>query len=329
MTFISKIENPKLKEEYLKKPKKLTMKEVHKFSKSRISLEETLERFSKQKSKVITISDLQHEISNIKHDIVGLKKEVNDLKINNKKLEQELLISKINDCFQEQSFDNEDSKSEHSHEEESNNIHSSDDKIVSLINKVCPPRWYAKVHIIIAQDYAFDVIALIDFGADLNCIQESLIPSRYFEKSTERLSFASGTKLQINYELNNVHVCQNNVCFHIPCVLVKDMTDKVVLGIPFITMLYPFTAELDGVSTVKMGISVKFHFASKFEIDVSHQSANLISAKTKHLNFLQQKVKYKKISVNYFNRKSLLLMIKLLKLFVLIYLMLFGIERNT
>jgi hypothetical protein len=43
-------------------------------------------------------------------------------------------------------------------------------------------------------------------------------------------------------------------------------------------------------------ILVKFHFASKFEIDVSHRSVNLISTKTKHLNFLQQEVKYKRIS---------------------------------
>jgi hypothetical protein len=79
-------------------------------------------------------------------------------------------------------------------------------------------------------------------------------------------------------------------------VLVKDMTNKVILVIPFIAMLYPFIAELDGVSTVKMGIPVKFHFALRFEIDVRQRSLNLISAKTKHLNFLQQEVKYKKIS---------------------------------
>ena len=129
----------------------------------------------------------------------------------------------------------------------------------------------------------------------MNCIQEGLIPSKYFEKSTERLSFASGANLQINYELNNVHACQNNVCFHIPSIRVKDMTDKVILEIPFITMLYPFIAELDGVSTVKMDIPVKFHFASKFEIDVCQRTVNLISSKTKHLNCLQQEVKYTKI----------------------------------
>jgi hypothetical protein len=51
---------------------------------------------------------------------------------------------------------------------------SNDVKIISLINKVCPPKWYAKVHIVVAQEYAFDVIALIDSSADLNCIQKGL-----------------------------------------------------------------------------------------------------------------------------------------------------------
>jgi regulator of replication initiation timing len=185
-----------------------------------------LERFSKQKSKVITISDLQHEISNIKKDIVDLKKELHDLRIDNKNLEQEFVITKLKNCFQEHNSDNEDNKSEHSYKgESSNNLITNDVKIISLINKVCPPKWYAKVYI---------VITLIDYGVDLNCIQEGLIPSKYFEKSTQRLNSATGTKLQINYELNNVHICQDNVYFHIPSVLVKNMTNKVILGIPFI-----------------------------------------------------------------------------------------------
>jgi hypothetical protein len=109
-----------------------------------------------------------------------------------------------------------------------------------MINKVCPPKWYAKVHIVVDQDFDFNVIALIDSGADLNCIQEGLIPRKYFEKSNQRLNSATGTKLQINYELNNVHVYQDGVYFHIPSVLVRNMSDKVILGIPFISMLYPF-----------------------------------------------------------------------------------------
>ena len=49
------------------------------------------------------------------------------------------------------------------------------------------------------------------------------------------------------------------------------MTNKVILGLPFINALYHFL--------------VKFKFASKFEIDTD-DALNLIHAKTKHLNFL-------------------------------------------
>ena len=71
------------------------------------------------------------------------------------------------------------------------------------------------------------------------------------------------------------------------------MTDKVILGLPFINALYPFLFEHDGITTNPFGQKVKFKFASKFEIDVD--ALNLIHAKTKHLNFLQQEVRYKKI----------------------------------
>jgi hypothetical protein len=122
---------------------------------------------------------------------------------------------------------------------------------------------------IIHQDYSLDFIALIDSSFDLNCIQEGLILSKYFEKSTEKLNSTSGNRLCIKYELNNVHVCHNNLCFHIPAVLVKNMSDKVILGLPFIAILYPFSTDEIGVLTIKMGVNVKFHFAFRFDIDVS------------------------------------------------------------
>ena len=135
---------------------------------------------------------------------------------------------------------------------------------------------------------------MIDFGADMNCIQEGIVPSKYYEKSIEKLFFANGTQMKIKYEINTAHVCHDNVCFKIPSVLVKNMTDKVVLGIPFINILYPFLTEYDGITTNPFGQKVKFKFASKFEIDTD-ASLNLIHAKTKHLNFLKQEIRYKKI----------------------------------
>ena len=135
---------------------------------------------------------------------------------------------------------------------------------------------------------------MINSGADMNCIQEGLIPSKYFEKSTERLVSANGSQMKIKYELNNAHVCHDNVCFKIPSVLVKNTTDKVILGLPFINALYHFLVEHDGISIDPFEQKVKFKFALKSKIDVD--ALNLIHAKIKHLNFLQQEVRYKKIA---------------------------------
>ena len=89
-----------------------------------------------------------------------------------------------------------------------------------------PPKWFTKVKIVVSHDYHFNVIAMIDSGVDMTCIQEGLIPSRYFEKTTERLISANGTQMKIKYELNNTYVCHDNVCFKIPYVLVKKLLIK-------------------------------------------------------------------------------------------------------
>jgi hypothetical protein len=106
---------------------------------------------------------------------------------------------------------------------------------------------------------------LIDTGADLNCIQEGLVPMKYYSKSKETLRSANGRKMQITFEINKAHVCQDNVCFKTTFVLVKNMTDKVILGLPFITLLYPFTMDHDGLITYPMDEKVKFKFLVKPE----------------------------------------------------------------
>ena len=147
-----------------------------------------------------------------------------------------------------------------------------DNSQLSLVNKLLPPKWFTKVRIVVSQDYHFVVIAMIDSSADMNCIQEGLIPSKYFEKSTEMLVSANGSQMKIKYGLNNAHICHNNVCFKIPSVLVKNMTDKVILGLPFINALYPFLVEHDGITIDPFGQKVKFKFASKCEIDIDYTS---------------------------------------------------------
>ena len=81
---------------------------------------------------------------------------------------------------------------------------------------------------------------------------------------------ANGFQMKIKYELNNAHVCHDNVGFKIPFVLVKNLTDKVILGLPFINALYPFLVGHDGITTDHFGQKVKFKFASKTEIDIDN-----------------------------------------------------------
>ena len=38
-----------------------------------------------------------------------------------------------------------------------------------------PPKWFTKVKIFVSHDYHFTIIAIIDSGVDMNCIQERLI----------------------------------------------------------------------------------------------------------------------------------------------------------
>ena len=59
-----------------------------------------------------------------------------------------------------------------------------------------PPKWFTKFKIFVSHDYHFTIIAMIDSDADMNCIQEGLISSKYFEKSTKRLVFANGTQMK-------------------------------------------------------------------------------------------------------------------------------------
>ena len=93
-----------------------------------------------------------------------------------------------------------------------------------------------EITIVINKEFSLTEIALIDSGADMNCIQEGLIPLKYYEKSSERLTHANCEKLIINYKIPNVHICNDGICFETVFVLIKDLSSKIILGNPFMTL---------------------------------------------------------------------------------------------
>ena len=129
--------------------------------------------------------------------MIDLKIEFKNIKNDNHNIKQELIMLKIDKSLDHQQINNE--QDEHKEgDESSQQVLLSEKGIVdnsqlSLIHKLIPPKWFTKVKIVISLDYHFTVIAVIDSGADMNCIQEGLIPSKYFEKSTERLVSTNGS----------------------------------------------------------------------------------------------------------------------------------------
>ncbi|QHN98931.1 uncharacterized protein DS421_13g393610 [Arachis hypogaea] len=101
------------------------------------------------------------------------------------------------------------------------------------------------------QDLLFDAIEAIDS----NCIKEGLIPTKYIEKSTERLSSITGERLSINFKLTNVFV-------------EKDFPEL----------------------TSFVGGQVTFF---EFLDSPKQRSLNLIESKTKQICFLKEEISFK------------------------------------
>ena len=58
---------------------------------------------------------------------------------------------------------------------------------LSLIDRVIFQKQHTEITLVINKEFSLTENALIDSGVDMNCIQEGLIPLKYYKKSFERL----------------------------------------------------------------------------------------------------------------------------------------------
>ena len=82
-----------------------------------------------------------------------------------------------------------------------------------------------------------DAIVLVDSGANLNCIQEGLVPTKNFEKTTQSLTSTSGSHMTIQFKLPDVNICNQGVCIPSSFLLVRNLQQEVILGTPFLNLL--------------------------------------------------------------------------------------------
>ena len=94
----------------------------------------------------------------------------------------------------------------------------------------------------------------------MNCIQEGLIPSKYYESTTDKLTHANGDRLKISNKLTKAYIHYNGINFRTPFFLTDKLSSKVVLGSPFLALLYPFSTTDNGICTNILETEVNFKF---------------------------------------------------------------------
>ena len=175
---------------------------------------------------------------------------------------------------------------------------------MSLVDRVIFQKWHTEITLVINKEFSLTEVALIDSGVDMNCIQEGLIPLEYYEKSSKRLTQANKEKLIINYKIPNVHICNDEICFETVFILIKDFSTKIILGNPFMALLYHFLMTDEGIKTNVLRKDILFKFILP-PIPKEIYSLNNISVirdidkeridrKNRHLESLKSEITYKK-----------------------------------
>ena len=144
------------------------------------------------------------------------------------------------------------------------------------------------------------ILLLIDSGADFNCIQEGLIPTIYFSKTSQRLSTANNVPLQVQYKIPG-RICKNGVCIKTSFLLVQNISHQVILGTPFLIQLYHFYVDNKRLYTKFNNQNLTFDFIKGIkiqEINQIHDKINLIQYKKQQIKFLQKEIQYNKIEEN-------------------------------
>jgi hypothetical protein len=140
----------------------------------------------------------------------------------------------------------------------------------------------------------------------MNCIQEGIIPTKYYEKTTEKLHQASGIRLNIEYKISNAHICNNGICFKTTFILVKNITSKIILGNPFLALLDSFIKTEEGISTEIMRKKILFKFIlppitkdiKKLKNIFIFQEINVISKQIRDRKYHESNFNFTSFSIN-------------------------------
>ncbi|GAV79251.1 hypothetical protein CFOL_v3_22716, partial [Cephalotus follicularis] len=289
LKLADKIDNPELKIEYLLKLKDLITNEPSTPTSQPYTLQKIFQRFEDSSTPNITLQDLQKEIKDTKQELQKFKQKTKKQIIH---LEQVLLQKHSSSSSSDKEIEQIDQGE-------------TSTKFINLIERITYQKWHVNITFTIQDSFKLRTIALIDSGAQMNCIQEGLIPTKYFEKTKQKLSTANGENLRVNFKVTDVHICNEGICIKQSFILVKDLDIGIILGQSFLEIIKPFKVTNEGITTKLFQQKIMFAFNEKtitkeinllktFSLFKEH-SIKMIEAKENHLYSMKQKLSNKKL----------------------------------
>lgn len=221
---------------------------------------------------LITVEDLNKEITNLKLEIESLKKHsiIQDNRIT--KLEKRPITESYADIMKKD-------------ENLSNEFF-----FLQSIENVIFRKWYVKINLLIGYNYKKEYTALVDSGADMNCIREEIILTKYFQKTSNKLKGVSGENLDITYKLTNAKICTDGICLPVHFTIVKNISNEMILGNPFLEMILPFLTDKEKITGLYEGQIISFPFISPPQTIWVDEIKNQLIAKLNQINCIKEEI---------------------------------------
>ena len=139
------------------------------------------------------IQELQSEIKTIKSEIKQLK---------DKQQKDSDLIQFLVTKLAEESSDSDETKS--LEPQSLANIDKVPNDFLYALSQITSRKYIVKVSLVFGKDFQLDTVALFDTGADLSCLKTNIVPIRFQESTTEKLSFANSSKMHIEEKMSEI-----------------------------------------------------------------------------------------------------------------------------
>ena len=138
---------------------------------------------------------------------------------------------------------------------------------------------------------------MVDSGADHSVIRDGIIPTKYYEPTNEKLVTANNSPLRVMGKITKLSICNEKICFKHQFIIVDDLNTDVILGIPFLTQIYPFWVDSNGLGTKIMGQRFLFKFITPIKYkELNTLQNNSIQRKQNKILYLKDDIMYLRIN---------------------------------